>query len=41
MTMVLIINKVLTDMELIDNGPCTGHGVVLVLLSKSTGTLPF
>jgi hypothetical protein len=40
MAMALIINKVLTDMTLIDNGPCAGHGV-LVLLRKSTGTLPF
>jgi hypothetical protein len=40
MVMALIINKVPTDMALIDDGPCTGHGV-LVLLRNSTGTLPF
>ena len=40
MAMELIINKVLTDMALIDDGLCAGHGV-LVLLRKSTGTLPF
>ena len=40
MAMELIINKVLMDMALIDDSPCAGHGV-LVLLRKSTGTLPF
>ena len=40
MAMELIINKVLTNMALMNDGPCAGHGV-LVLLRKSTGTLPF
>ncbi len=40
MAIALIINKVLTDMALIDDGLCAVHGV-LVLLRKSTGTLPF